>query len=177
LCRHDLDLIFGAMGTWDDFEAEQAAIEARRERYPAARDALLGELQHAWPPHPIEPPQEGWVEPGSAPVFREGIRGKTWLEIAPELVQREYAMMSILPPAGLAECLPAWLASAAKSDEGNVASWLVEILQPPRSHTLQAMLSSAQRMAVRHTLEALALRWAGKPSEQRVNELVETWGA
>jgi len=165
------------MGTWEEFEAEQAAIEARRARYPAARDALIAELALAWPPHPIEPPHEGWVELGGAPMFREGIRGKTWLEFPRELVQREYALMSSLPVDGLAECLPAWLAAAVGVDEGNVASWLVEILQLPRAVSLRAVLSTPQRRAVADTLEVLAMRWAGKPSEQRVNAVLESWRA
>ncbi len=166
-----------AVGTWEDFEAQQAEIEARRARYPAARDALLAELPYAWPPHPIDPPREGWVELGSAPTFREGIRDKTWLEFPPELVQREYAMMSILPPEALLECLPAWLASAMGAEEGNVAGWLIEILQLPRAAPLRAALSTAQNRAIVHTLEVLALRWAGKPSEQRINVVLETWRA
>lgn len=163
------------MGSWEDFEAEQAAIEARRAAYPAARDALLEELPSAWPPHPIEPPLDGWMEPAGPPAFREGIRGKTWVEFPPELVDREYAMMSILPPEALAQCLPAWLASAVNAREGNVAGWLVEILQLPRAQALRATLSSAQRAVVVHTLEALALRWAGKPSERYVNEILDAW--
>ena len=165
------------MGTWEDFEAEQAEIEARRSQYPAARDALLDELARAWPAHPIEPPREGWVELGGTSAFREGIRGKTWLELPPEFVRREYAMMSSLPPEALVECLPAWLAVAVGADEGNVAGWLIEIVQLPRARSLRARLSPAQREAVAKTLAVLAVRWAGKPSERRINAALEMWAS
>ena len=158
------------MGTWEDVEAEQAAIEARRATYPAAREALLDELPAAWPPHPIEPPRDGWMEPGGPPTFREGVRGKTWTEFPAELVQREYAMMSILPPEGLAECLPAWLASAVSPAEETSP------VGSSRSSSYRALKHCVQRCRPRSAqpscTRARITRCAGIPNARRSNATV-----
>jgi len=167
------------VGTWEEYEAEQAAIEARRAQYPAAIAALRPELLRAWPPHPIDPPAATWTAFGDDKEFRAAIAGKAWPDFPVDVVRREYDMMSLLPIPVLAELLPAWLRVAVEvADASNVSGTLVFTLgSPSRGALLRDALDDAQRAAVIHTLEALAMRWAGKPSEREVNDLLATWRA
>jgi hypothetical protein len=167
------------MGWWEAFETEQAAIAARIARFPAARDAVLAELPLAWPPRPLDPPRDGWMELGdSEPVFRETARGKTWEELPALLVKREYALMGCMSWSDLAQVLPAWLRSALVDTASNVEACLVFAFDAEHDLSgtvaLYDVLAPAQRTAVRHFLEALALRSAGRRYDEELQELVDT---
>lgn len=157
------------MGTWE----QESGLSA----YAIARSAAIDDVAAAWPTHVLDPSSPEWDDEDGGNTFRDGVRGKTWRELPDPFLRYHHSMMTFLGPAAFGDVLPAWLVCAL-GDGSNVQDSLLWRLRPSTGersfHERFDTLTAAQRTAIRHVLEALALRYAGKPSEAEVRQLFET---
>jgi hypothetical protein len=168
------------VGSWEEYEAQQAAIEARRAEAESAAHELLEQLPVAWPPHPLDPSTRDWSDENGGDSFRDGVRGLSWTEIPDDFLRQQYGMLSYLRGEVFGEVLPAWIASSLREDS-QVTSWLVYQFSPTTSPDRFAArfseLTSAQREVIVHTLEVLEMRYAGKPYAAEIETVRKNhWG-
>src|ERR1700733_10465472 len=126
-------------------------------------------LQKAFPAKPFDPMDafsEWGISYTSGDAFKEGVRGRTWVELPAAFLEWHHDALMFLGPSSVCDYLPAYIAVVLRGDPALSAlpTFLFGVLTRSDSARFDARFSGLaheQKVAIKCALEALELRWKG----------------
>lgn len=151
-----------------------------------ATHTMIANIMDAFPARPLDPERIIGDRCATYPdldAFVSGLRGKTWLSLDDDFLERHHEILYFVPPAGFVDLLPAFLRACVLKLEQRAhrAEFISSMLRPDpdRPASLKAftervsLMTDAQRQAVVTWLEHLEKfferAWADNPARDALN--------